>query len=166
MPNLTQCKDCGHQVSKRAKTCPSCGVKNPANRTSPLTVFVVFVLIMWFFAGEIIDSYDDQQGFSSSQADVPERVSPTRRESSARLVAEREIKKQLKSPSTADFSGYSDTQIGNLRGRGEDVWIDKGYVDSQNSFGAMLRNKYEVVIVFEAGKNDSYKVESADLWES
>lgn len=29
MADLVPCKDCGHQVSKRAKTCPSCGVRKP-----------------------------------------------------------------------------------------------------------------------------------------
>lgn len=45
MPNLTKCKDCGHTVSTRAKACPSCGVGNPANRTSWFTYLVaIFVL--------------------------------------------------------------------------------------------------------------------------
>ena len=48
MPNLTKCKDCGHTVSKNAKTCPSCGVQKPG---VPPTEFgklfvTAFVIVM------------------------------------------------------------------------------------------------------------------------
>ena len=49
MPNLTECKDCGHQVSTRAKTCPSCGVSKPGvapkKKTSTFNQFLALVFI-------------------------------------------------------------------------------------------------------------------------
>ena len=36
MSNLTECKDCGHSVSKRAAICPSCGVSWPGRDLSPV----------------------------------------------------------------------------------------------------------------------------------
>ncbi len=162
MSNLTECKDCGHTVSKKAKTCPSCGVGNPAGNPSTLTHVLLFGFILWIGSHVLTESYEMQNGFASSDKS---EVSSTRREMNASTIARREVTKLLKAPSTVEFSGHADTRIGLLRDRGPDVWIVKGYVDAQNSFGAMIRNKYQVVIVFEEGTNDNYKVESAELYE-
>lgn len=27
---LTECRECGHEISSSAKNCPNCGVKNPS----------------------------------------------------------------------------------------------------------------------------------------
>ena len=49
MPNLTTCKDCGHRVSERAKTCPSCGVSKPGAAPSRLgTLFKILLLLIVF----------------------------------------------------------------------------------------------------------------------
>ena len=156
MPKLTNCKDCGHTVSKRASICPNCGVKKPARQQSLLAAFVICVFVMWFVLDEL------------SEVDMPsgadqEQVSDTRREMNAQIIARREVKKQLVAQSTAEFSA-SDMQVGLLRGRGPNVWIGKGYVDVQNSYGAMIRSKYEVVIEFQAGSNDLYKVEDVAVY--
>jgi hypothetical protein len=59
-------------------------------------------------------------------------------------AAQRGVRGILKSPSSADFpsilfglSEYSVVQIS------EDTYRVRGYVDAQNSFGAMLRNEWE-----------------------
>ena len=53
MPNLTRCKDCGREVSKRAKTCPHCGVskpgKAPPRRAGIGSYLLAGVLIVVFF---------------------------------------------------------------------------------------------------------------------
>jgi hypothetical protein len=51
-------------------------------------------------------------------------------------IAEKFILSGLKSPTTAKFSGASYKQ------RGANVFLVSGYVDSQNSFGAMLRGTW------------------------
>lgn len=43
MSKLVPCKECGHQISKRAKTCPGCGAK--PKRTSPVAVLLAILLI-------------------------------------------------------------------------------------------------------------------------
>ncbi len=53
---LRKCKECGHEVAKSAKTCPSCGVKSPGKKApntqlQPIPVLValiVFAGIAWF----------------------------------------------------------------------------------------------------------------------
>lgn len=34
---LTDCRECGNQVSRQAKTCPSCGARKPARDKPPYT---------------------------------------------------------------------------------------------------------------------------------
>lgn len=48
MAKLVKCRDCEHEVSKSAKTCPSCGVAKPAQQqTSALTGLISIGLIVW-----------------------------------------------------------------------------------------------------------------------
>ena len=54
------------------------------------------------------------------------------------------VEKQLKAPSTAKHPwGSSNYQIAEL---GDDRYSISSYVDAQNSFGAMIRTEYTVVI--------------------
>jgi len=64
-----------------------------------------------------------------------------------RMLAEEEVKKVLKAPSTATFlyNGCSDPFED-----GKSLLVD-GYVDSENSFGAKIRDKYQVM--FEKNYN-------------
>jgi Zn finger protein HypA/HybF involved in hydrogenase expression len=53
MAQLIQCKDCGNQISKNAKSCPNCGAKN--KRTSVITwlalVFIGLPFLWSIFSG-------------------------------------------------------------------------------------------------------------------
>jgi len=42
---LAQCKECGAQVSKRAKICPSCGAPKPGDRGSIVYTILVIVIV-------------------------------------------------------------------------------------------------------------------------
>ena len=59
-------------------------------------------------------------------------------------IAKDTVKQNLKAPSTATFSSMSETQIK----RSGNTWTVSGWVDAQNSFGAMLRSEYTVKITF------------------
>ncbi|MDF2093612.1 hypothetical protein P0Y31_14760 [Knoellia sp. 3-2P3] len=41
---LRPCKSCGHQVSKKAATCPSCGRHNPGGGVSAQVVILTGIL--------------------------------------------------------------------------------------------------------------------------
>ena len=62
----------------------------------------------------------------------------------AYTIAEDAVKAQLKAPASANFSNKNDTSISVHN----NVWVVKGWVDAQNSFGATLRNNYTVQITF------------------
>ena len=56
------------------------------------------------------------------------------------------VEKRLKSPSSAEFGPYSESKVRMIRADAEGKYfgfVVTGYVDSQNSFGAMLRANYE-----------------------
>ena len=63
------------------------------------------------------------------------------------VFAEKVIKDMLKSPSTAQFTDVAAYELSNKK----DVWAVNGYVDSQNSYGAMLRNMWEVQLDYRDG---------------
>ncbi len=55
MGKLTSCGDCGHQISRKAKTCPGCGAPNKPTRKqygcgSVLGPLIVIGLIIWGFS--------------------------------------------------------------------------------------------------------------------
>lgn len=93
-------------------------------------------------------------GLAVSHSDSPENAA--RREEvnrcgdriSAAVMAEQFVKDQIKTPATAKFPwGVGDTvmlECGRYRVR--------SYVDAQNSFGALVRTKYEAVVVHKGGK--------------
>lgn len=69
----------------------------------------------------------------------PQPYSPD--ETDAWVMAKKFIKDKLKAPSTAEFPSMSESLI---RYEGADNWTVKSYVDSQNSFEAMLRTKFTI----------------------
>ena len=70
------------------------------------------------------------------------------------------VKELLKSPSTAEFPYGSEQFVTQID---EDTFIINSYVDSQNSFGAMLRTKYVCQITLTG--NESYTCDSVNLLE-
>ena len=47
---LVQCKDCGKEVSKSAKTCPHCGAKDPYEGSAGWgCLAVIFLLVLLYF---------------------------------------------------------------------------------------------------------------------
>lgn len=71
----------------------------------------------------------------------------------AYTIAEDTVEAQLKAPSTAKFSNKNDTSISVHN----NVWIVKGWVEAQNSFGATIRNTYTVQITFTSA--DKYTID-------
>jgi hypothetical protein len=74
----------------------------------------------------------------------------------AKIVAEDEVKSRLKSPSTAEFSDWGRTEVTPI----ENGYKVEGYVDAQNSFGAMIRHNYSVEVWLN---NETGKIMYSDL---
>ncbi len=75
----------------------------------------------------------------------------------AMTVAEKAVKSELKSPSSAEFSSKNETTI-NVSGN---TWTVSGWVEAQNSFGATIRNSYSVKFTFNS--SDKYTIEYCNI---
>jgi len=69
------------------------------------------------------------------------------------------VKKQLKSPSSAEFSSRSSTNI--KLSSGTSSWTVSGWVEAENSFGATIRNEFQVRLTYQ-NKGD-YVVVSCNI---
>ena len=67
------------------------------------------------------------------------------------------VKNTLVSPSTAKFAGYGNWDIHKSHGT---IYVTS-YVDAQNSFGAQIRNNFEIVI--NDNKVISYKLDGVEM---
>jgi len=66
------------------------------------------------------------------------------------------VKRGLKAPSTANFGSYTESQVQPLpAGESACRFLVLGLVDAQNSFGAMIRNRYTVIVA---------KIKGEDAW--
>ncbi len=75
------------------------------------------------------------------------------REIASIVFAKETIKTLLKAPSTAKFEDVKAYELLNQK----DIWAVNGYVDSQNSFGAMIRSLWEVQLDYTDGKGGTVK---------
>jgi len=65
------------------------------------------------------------------------------------------VKKRLKAPSTAKFASIVDDGV-SIKNRRKCTHKVKAFVDSQNGFGAMIRNYYEVTMTYEKDTSKWY----------
>ena len=77
--------------------------------------------------------------------------SSTEREVCAQLHAEAFVKKYLKSPSTAKFPKCNEY----IYDLSSDIWLVSGYVDAQNSFGAITRQYFIVSFTVSSDLNNA-----------
>ena len=68
------------------------------------------------------------------------------------VVSQAFIKKRLKSPSTAKFATIIDDGV-SIKNIKNCTHVVRAFVDSQNGFGAMIRNNYKVTITYEKDIN-------------
>lgn len=75
MSKLTNCRDCGHQISKKASACPNCGAK--VKRTSLLTwfalIFIGFIVLSAVMAG-MSDNPDPTVESSNNIAEINNEI--------------------------------------------------------------------------------------------
>jgi hypothetical protein len=93
-----------------------------------IVVILVAALAIWLVA------YRDQ--LVAGMRGLVDQMSPAKR---ATASCEGFVKERLKAPSTAKFSN----EVTGVNGR---LYTVTGDVDAQNSFGAMLRSKYNCLV--------------------
>ena len=73
----------------------------------------------------------------------------------AKICAKKAVQDELKSPSTATFCQYTDMTATSL---GDDRWKVTGYVDAENSFGAVVRQNWSVTLTLTDSGFKDYSV--------
>jgi hypothetical protein len=141
MENKTvrKCPECLAEVPAGAKKCSHCGSK--LKKPTSLVVKLLAVLFGVGFVTSMITAVANPSPRSSE----PEQPSTYSYELSARSFSEFYIEKLLKSPSTADFCSSTATDLGDNR------WKVVSCVDSQNSYGAMIRSNWSTIMIFTGG---------------
>ncbi len=164
-----KCKHCGEWItnSSHENTSPqnTTDVKPVFSKFTrgliqfTVVLFIVFGSIIYFSGGE--DENANEKGSSSRQSrQTTSKPSLSDEKKDVWLTAQIFVKRYLKSPSTASFGGtYYDVEYQNpedcvqkMTGRnaGENEYVVAGWVDSQNSFGAVVRATFLVMLKHEA----------------
>ena len=130
------------EISALAKKCPHCQskIKQPM---SVITKFFLIALGISIFSALVMG------GNSTSQPATPDSSVYGNPEDFAWVIAENQIEKLLKSPSTAEFCKPKVTDLGNNK------YVVASCVDSQNGFGAMLRSSWTVTLTYSGSNVDS-----------
>lgn len=104
---------------------------------------VVKIILIGFFAIIVLSII-----FGGGESESPAIVDESPTDSQAHIIAQYFVTDVLVAPSTADFPTYEYSSS-----RTEDgTWIIRSYVDSQNSFGAMLRTNWIVALRHDDGE--------------
>lgn len=139
---LIKCKECGSTVSSKADACPSCGVRLQRKPIGCGTA-VLLVIGAMFVAGQIAGGLSGE-----SSAPAPANKAPTAAElAEARLddgrwACRERVLSGLKAPKSASFQNYRQFRANKVD---EERYSIIGYVDAQNSFGAMIRTQFECI---------------------
>ena len=147
---LMPCPDCGEFISKRAKTCPNCGVeltkintsekldKQPSNDLNrpvkPFEAISAILVLAVFFFWLVSDSGSKNRDESRQK----ETRTAKNLSAASSVMCNRFVEDKLKSPSFADFSMFDYNAVD----VGSNTYIVKSYVDSQNGFGATVRTNF------------------------
>ena len=94
--------------------------------------------------------------FDDSSSSKVSSNSSSSKETDAKICAVKAVKDSLKAPSTAEFCSYTEMEATNLGGN---EWKITGYVDAENSFGAMLREYWTVTLTLTDSGFTDYNVE-------
>lgn len=95
------------------------------------------------------DSYTKEQKDSAASAEFVNENS-----SMAYQMSKQFLNKRLKAPATADYPLDMDKQF--VKYIGDSTFHINSYVDSQNSFGALIRTKYYAILKYEG--NDQWSL--------
>ncbi|MFV0536506.1 MAG: hypothetical protein ACK5M3_03945 [Dysgonomonas sp.] len=114
--------------------------KNKENRTIAYRYLVgIGIICASIYIAESCKSCNDSASYRSTYSD---------NKIDAYIAAKNVINSVLKAPSTAKYPSYDESMV-TISG---DLHTVTDYVDSQNSFGAMLRAKYTVVLRSSGGE--------------
>ena len=165
------CHECGAIIFKEAEICVKCGVgqsKNSTNEKKPFGCLKVFLILFVFCIVVSIVQVASQSPEEIDQGNARDEYIED--SSLVKPACENEIRNLLLSPSTAKFLPYEDKNgdsvlLSDKYKPEEKIYIYVGEVDSQNSFAAMVRNKFTCQIKIIDAIHQKYKIMQAGVGE-
>jgi ribosomal protein L40E len=143
-----KCPKCFTDISVKATKCPNCQ-SDIRSKKVPKFVLGLFVFSMFVFIISL--------SMLSEPAPYTKTISTADPIEWVGIYAQVYVKETLKAPSTAKFPVIRDNNVTDL---GNGRYRVLSYVDSQNSFGAMIRSDWEVTLIYK-GSN----AEDAGSWD-
>lgn len=149
---LIKCRECGKEISTQAAACPHCGcpVWQPTEGTPPKLepekktggedrwIFVAIAVIVL-----LCILFGTRAGTGKTGGGSPKSYSTADYKSVCYSLAEEQVKKHLKAPSTASFCRMSEASFSKDE---ENTYVMTGWVDAENSFGAKLRSNWGIKV--------------------
>lgn len=158
------CSSCGNEVGNGVKFCSRCGTVAPFRRGELLKIVLVLAMVPTLILGAVV-LFSPRPSANSSPNSAPSANSPPSgrtvygvKSAEAKTICEQFVSRRLKAPRGASFSHVWDTEI---LGSGDGPYEVRGFVDAQNSFGALLRNPYTCSV--EAAGGESWKLLELDM---
>ncbi len=151
--NLNKCPHCKEDIKTGATKCPHCQsvINNNKNSSVLMALFIIF-LFVWIF-------------ISFSKEDKPKIETKKVYDNIEICIESRnKVKYYLKSPSTAEFPDCGSFIILNPE---ENKFIVNSYVDSQNSFSAMIRSRWIMTLHIDQNNNiviDSLTIDGGKIF--
>jgi hypothetical protein len=105
-------------------------IKPTSMKTSHAFILVGAIVLVVYTCGRSSGDIEENEVYT------PDRID-------AFVMAKQLMESRLKAPRTAEFASISDSNIRNLGGN---EWEVSSYVDSQNSFGAMIRTRFTITM--------------------
>lgn len=143
------CPFCKENVKADAIICKHCKSELPPLPPKKWYQTWKGLLLILFMLSFISRAFDNNQ--STKTQSSPEEIAAKQQVSDsidARTYAKLYVEKSLKAPSTAKWQNVMDFAVAPLKDREgktiKDIWEVSGYVDAQNSFGAMIRTQWYV----------------------
>ena len=139
---IVTCKECGGELSSKAKRCPKCGAVR--KRHGCLMVLGVF-LALGFLVAVVGGISNTPQKTGAKVAEKVVRWQDRDNSPMAIVQAKEFVRARLKAPSTAEFPGmFEQKQVERLPNHHYAV---VSWVDAQNGFGAMIRTRYKADVM-------------------
>ena len=164
------CKNCGVQLNDSAVFCSSCGAKvikdttqtnkengsiqNKPDKAKSVIGGIIAVIVLAIIIGISFSCC----GGCDDNSNSTKETGHTNIE--AWTAAQLEVERNLKSPSTAKFPWSSEGYVTKIDNNTFDI---QSYVDSENSFGAMIRTNFSCTVKFTG--QDTYIVQDLEFWQ-
>ena len=147
---MKKCPNCKNYDENKLIVCSKCGaelIKDPRRFDTLINCSIwfvviigVLVLILYMIGKSNTNSKSSTTTNSSSNSVQDYKVE-------AKVCAEMQVEKMLKSPSTAKFQSALSSNV--VTTTGPNQFVVTSYVDAQNGFGAMIRQYFKCTIQYK-----------------